>query len=515
MNENPLQVGLNQKREPQPFTIVIFGASGDLTKRKLIPALFSLFRGGHINHFRIIGFARRKWSEQDFRRRVAEMIKSAKEDSSPSPLLEQFLSRVSYISSSFEAEDGYKRIKEDYREPANRIYYLATPPSQYEVIIEQLGRAGLSDGRIQAAGTAAAAEAEGETEPYSRIIIEKPFGRDLLSAQTLNSKLSSIFREQQIFRIDHYLGKETVQNVMVFRFSNGFFEPVWNNRYIDHVQITMAETLGVETRGEYYEKSGALRDMVQNHLLQLLCLVAMEPPNDLHPDSIRTEKLKVLKSIKHIPTSEAGNATIRGQYIAGISGGEKVKGYREEEGVNPESVAETYVALRLLLDSWRWAGVPFYLRTGKRLARRTTEISIQFKQPPHLLFEGLQGSFSPANTLIMRIQPDEGVMLNFNLKIPGFTTKMRTVNMDFSYGSSFADELPEAYERLLLDALLGDSTLYTRSDEVEAAWSFITSIFSGWEQKGDQELFFYPAGASGPAEARQLFSNSVHKWRKL
>ena len=505
MDENPLLFGLDLAREPAPFTIVIFGASGDLTRRKLIPALFSLFRHGFIVNFKIAGFSRRNWSDEKFREEISAILEQTYRDRLNQELKEAFLHKISYISSPFEAGEGYRRIKENYSEPANKIYYLATPPSEYEVIIDQLGEAGLA--RPQAAGSNRAC--------FTRLIIEKPFGRDLESARALNRKLASVFKEEQVYRIDHYLGKETVQNVMVFRFGNCVFEPIWNNRYIDHVQITMAETLGVGSRGGYYEKAGALKDIVQNHLLQLLCLVAMEPPNDLDPDSIRNEKVKVLKSIRPVTEERIRSETSRGQYLAGIIDGKKVAAYREEPGVSEDSVTETFVALRLALDSWRWAGVPFFLRTGKRLARRTTEISIRLKRPPHLLFEGSEISSSLANTLIMRIQPNEGMMLNFNSKIPGFTTEMRPVNMDFSYGSSFGDEPPEAYERLLIDAMLGDSTLYTRSDEIEAAWSYITGILSAWAESEGDGLFFYPAGSSGPEEAKNLLNGPEQRWRKL
>jgi glucose-6-phosphate 1-dehydrogenase len=351
------------------------------------------------------------------------------------------------------------------------------------------------------------------SEGFARIIVEKPFGHDGATARRLNRCLAGAFREEQIYRIDHYLGKETVQNVMVLRFGNGVFEPFWNSRYVDHVQITMAETLGVGGRGGYYDGAGALRDIVQNHLLQLVCLVAMEPPNDLHADSIRTEKVKVLKSLRPVGPQSVLADTVRGQYTRGIVEGRRVGAYRRAEGVDPSSDTETYAALRLQLDSWRWTGVPFFLRTGKRLARRTTEIAVQFKLPPHLLFPSLKPDPSLANMLVLRIQPDEGIMLDFNAKIPGFAMDMRSVVMDFSYGSSFGDNLPEAYERLLLDALLGDATLYTRADEVEAAWAFVDSVRAGW-QEANAPIRVYPAGSSGPDEARTLLGGD-RRWRKL
>ncbi|MBN1834198.1 MAG: glucose-6-phosphate dehydrogenase [Spirochaetales bacterium] len=496
MIENPLLRGLSLTREPGAFTLFIFGASGDLTARKLMPALYGLFRGGHIRDFEIVGFARRPWSDADFRRKVASMLESSSPAPISDPMAEEFLGRVRYISSPFEDAAGYRQIAEHVGSDKGRLYYLATPPGEYETIIRRLGAAGLADGNR-----------------FVRIVVEKPFGNDRGSARKLNECLAEAFREPQIYRIDHYLGKETVQNVMILRFGNAVFEPFWNSRYIDHVQITMAETLGVEGRGGYYEKAGALRDIVQNHLLQLLCLVAMEPPNDLHPDSIRNEKLKVLKSVKPIRPERVATDTVRGQYAKGIVEGKEVPAYRSEQGVSPSSETETFAAIRVYLESWRWAGVPFFLRTGKRLARRTTEIVVQFKHPPHIIFPSLVPGPSLANTLVLRIQPDEGIMLNFNAKVPGFSLGMRPVNMDFSYGSSFGGEPPEAYERLLLDAILGDATLYTRADEVEAAWAFVDGIREGWQQR-EIPIRFYPAGSSGPEESRALPGDG-RRWRKL
>jgi glucose-6-phosphate 1-dehydrogenase len=504
MSENPLRSGLGISREPDPFTLVIFGASGDLTRRKLIPALYALFTGGYLINFRIVGFARRKWSDADFRTQVAEMIAAGAE--SGADMEAAFLERIFYVSSSFADDAGYREVAARHRVNANMLYYLATPPTAYEEIIRGLGKAGL-------AAPPGADALAGEKQGFARLIIEKPFGADLTSAQNLNRSLDAVFREEQIYRIDHYLGKETVQNLLVFRFGNGVFEPVWNNRYVDHLQITMAETVGVGTRGAYYEQAGALRDIVQNHLLQLLCLAAMEPPNDLAPDSIRNEKLKVLKAVQPVPPERILTDTVRGQYLRGIIAGEKVPGYREEPGVSPDSRTETYVGLKLAIDNWRWAGVPFYLRAGKRLARRLTEIVVQFKHPPHLLFEGLRSAFSLPNQLVVRIQPDEGVMLSVNAKIPGFSSDMRPVHMDFAYGAHFGAESPEAYERLLLDAMLGDSTLYTRWDETETAWRLMEGVLDGWAEQ--KQLSFYPAGSSGPEEARKLFERIDRRWRKL
>jgi len=497
--DNPLLAGLGLSREPQPLTLFIFGASGDLTRRKLIPALFSLFLKGGIPRVKIVGFARRDWTCDAFRKIVREILDSEDAPEAPPELKDSFVANVGFVRSSFESPEGYAAIRDQYKDPPNRIFYLATPPDSYETIIQRLHEAGLAD---QALG-------------FSRIIVEKPLGRDLRSARELNDRIASAFSEDQIYRIDHYLGKETVQNIMLMRFGNGIFEPVWNTGYIDHVQITMAETIGVGSRGRYYEQAGALRDMMQNHMLQLLCLVAMEPPVNLNADSIHDEKVKVLKSIVPVGAARVESESVRSQYSRGIVDGADVPGYREEPDVDPRSSTETFAALRVSLDSWRWAGVPFLLRTGKRLSRRTTEISIHFKRPPLLLFAERRPAATPPNVLTFRIQPQEGIMMGFNSKIPGPTTDMRTVNMDFSYGSAFGEELPEAYERLLLDAMVGDSTLYMRKDEVDSAWAFITEILDGWHETGRPEITFYRAGSAGPDAALRLLGSADRKWRKL
>jgi glucose-6-phosphate 1-dehydrogenase len=518
MVANPLMEGLSETRQPPAFTLVIFGATGDLTARKLVPALYGLFREGLIREFKIVGFARRPWSDEDFRGEVAGMLEASFADGLSRELGEEFLRRVFFVSGTFQDDEGYRSLRLRFGGDPGKIYYLAAPPGEYEPIIRGLGEAGLAgaegpQGDPPGGGAEDRDGRAGGARVFTRIIVEKPFGYDRATARKLNHCLARSFREEQIYRIDHYLGKETVQNVMVLRFGNGVFEPFWNSRYVDHVQITMAETLGVSGRGSYYDRAGALRDIVQNHLLQLVCLVAMEPPNDLHADSIRTEKVKVLKSIKPIGPEAVAVDTVRGQYAKGIVEGREVLPYGREEGVDPSSGTETYAAMRLQLDSWRWTGVPFFLRTGKRLARRTTEIAVQFKLPPHLLFPSLKPDPSLANMLVLRIQPDEGIMLDFNAKIPGFSMDMRPVIMDFSYGSSFGDDLPEAYERLLLDAFLGDATLYTRADEVETAWAFVDSVRDGWEEAGTL-LRLYPSGSSGPEEARALLGGD-RRWRKL
>ncbi len=491
---NPLAAGLGLLREPPPLTLTIFGASGDLTQRKLVPALFSLYRKGHLGRFRVVGFARREWTTESFRALVRSML-DGEGSGGDAALKDSFASKAQYLRAAFDDPRGYRELARLPGDLPNRLYYLAVPPDTYPTIVAQLGEAGL------------AAEPRG----FARAVVEKPFGRDLASARQLNNLISSVFAEDQVYRIDHYLGKETVQNILMMRFGNGIFEPVWNNRYVDHVQITMAETLGVERRGRYYESAGALRDMVQNHMLQLLCLVAMEPPVDLHPDSVRGEKLKVLRSLRPIDAGRVGSETVRGQYTRGTAEGEEVPGYREEDGVDPGSAVETYAAVRVLLDSWRWSGVPFLLRTGKRLARRTTEISVHFKRPPLRLFPGTQ----PPNALVLRIQPREGITMSFNAKVPGPAVEPRLVTMDFAYGEAFGDELPEAYERLLLDAMVGDSTLFMRRDEVEAAWDFVTTILEGWGDSSQPPLAMYRAGSQGPVGAERLASDGERRWRRL
>ncbi|MCX7787615.1 MAG: glucose-6-phosphate dehydrogenase [Spirochaetes bacterium] len=496
MDFNPFRSGLSVSREAQSFVFVIFGVTGDLTRKKLMPALFSLYAKGHLNRFKIVGFARRPWTQEFFRSEVEKMLQKPELLAYGKETLEAFLKTLEYLSSPFEDPAGYQKIDTVCSGFAHRIYYLATPPESYGTIIQHLGENGLAR----------------EKGGHVRIVVEKPFGRDLSTARRLNDQLSQYFREDQIYRIDHYLGKETVQNLILLRFGNGIFEPVWNHRYIHHIQITVAEKIGVEGRGNYYETAGALRDMVQNHMFQLLCLTTMEPPNDLNPDTIRTEKVKILKSLRPISFRETPLYTVRGQYAAGYMDGKPVPAYREEPGVASDSRTETFVALKLFLDTWRWSGVPIYLRTGKRLARRMSEIAVRFKAPPLELFPRAW-AYSGRNALIIRIQPNEGISLIMNAKIPGYTLNMRPVNMDFSYGSAFGESPPEAYERLLLDALVGDSTLYTRRDEIEASWTFITRILKGWEEDPSPIPQYVPGG-SGPEEAKTLLEPNT-RWRKL
>jgi glucose-6-phosphate 1-dehydrogenase len=498
--KNPLREGLDAIDAAEPLVIFIFGVTGDLTRKKLMPALFSLYLNERLSEFKIVGFARREWTKEYFRDQAREMI--ADVSGASEEQRSRFVTSLDYLQSTFEDPAGYEAMQEYAAGFPNRIYYLSTPPGAYEDVIRNLGEHGLAR----------------SNSGYVRIIVEKPFGRDLSSARRLNSLLESYFDESQIYRIDHYLGKETVQNLMMLRFGNGIFEPVWNNRYVDHVQITVAESAGVGTRGDYYERAGALRDMIQNHTFQLLAITAMEPPNDTNPESIRGEKVKVMRSLDPITYREPERHIIRAQYSSGVVDGTEVPGYLEEDGVDPESRTETFTALRLYLDSWRWAGVPFVLRTGKRLSRKVTEISVHFKHPP-LQFFGQAGTPLQRNVLSIRIQPQEGITLNVNAKIPGYATAVRPVNMDFAYGSSFGRGVPEAYERLLFDAMKGDNTLYTRKDEIEASWSFINQILDHWAippgQQQAARLPQYDAGSAGPDEARSLLADGDRRWRRV
>ncbi len=506
--ENSLREGLGSQRSGVPCSLVIFGASGDLTKRKLVPALFSLYQKHLLStSFSLIGTSRSQLSTDEFKHR----LKSALDEKIPgisSALWESFSQNFHYLplTGGFNNLADYQALSKllndlDQKNDTlgNKIFYLSTPPEVFEDIISNLGRVELTR----------------EKKGFSRVIIEKPFGHDLASAQMLNQKIKNVFNENQIYRIDHYLGKETVQNLLVMRFANSIFEPIWNRRYIDHVQITAAEEIGIENRAGFYETSGVLRDMFQNHLFQILCLVAMEPPISFEANAIRDEKLKILKSIRPFEEEELKTSACRGQYGGGYLGGEKVVAYREEAGVNPLSTTPTFAALKIYLDTWRWVGVPFYLRSGKRLAKRISEVAIQFKEPPDLLFKNNLQAISP-NVLVIRIQPDEGITLKFETKVPGMAFEVRNVNMDFRYGTSFTVGAPEAYERLLLDCMLGDATLFIRSDEVEAAWEALMPILNYWETTSPQEAFpNYEAGTWGPAMADALFVKPWRKWRRL
>ncbi len=515
---NPLREGLRLERTPQPCALVIFGASGDLTRRKLVPAVYALSTQGMLPPgFTVVGAGRTDISDEGFRGGLREAV----ERYGRVPVTElqwtAFAESVRYARVALDDFDGLAGLRGVLEEvdlergtAGNRVFYLSIPPSGIANVARRLGEAGMT--RPQGANG------------FVRLIVEKPFGRDLATARTLNDELHSVFDEFQIYRIDHYLGKETVQNLHVFRFANGIFEPVWNRQYIDHVQITVAELIGVEGRGAYYEESGALRDIVQNHIMQLVALVGMEAPADFKPETVRDEKVKLLRAIRPIHPDDALEATVRGQYGPGWIEGERVGGYREEPGVSPTSLRETFVALKLDIDNWRWAGTPFYLRTGKALPRRATEVAIQFRRVPHSPFGGMAatpagapvpGSIDP-NLLVVRIQPDEGITLRFNAKVPGQAMRIRSVNMDFLYGSSFLTQSPEAYERLILDCMLGDATLFAREDEVEEAWRLCTAVLDGWRAHPPavDALPDYEAGTWGPQAAHDLLARDGRAWRR-
>ena len=519
--ENPLRAGLQLERVPDPCVIVVFGATGDLTARKILPAVYNLRRAGLLPaETTVLGFARRPLSDDDFR----DQMRTAVEEHSRVPvedaLWHDFAEGIYYQQGDFADREAFRDLAERLEQidaargtSGNRLFYLATPPSAYAQIVAHLGSARLQ--RQHAGGGGG-----GGSHGWARIVIEKPFGHDLESAGELNDTLVSVFDESQVYRIDHYLGKETVRNLLVFRFANGIFEPLWNRRYVDHVQITVAEDVGVEGRGAFYEEAGASRDILQNHLLQLLTLVAMEPPIAFEADALRDEKVRVLRAIDPNWTEARARAhVVRGQYTEGWVGDQHVPGYRQESEVDPESKVETFVALKLEVQNWRWADVPFYLRTGKRLPRRATEIAIQFKLPPLMLFGEATTPPEP-NLLAMRIQPDEGIMLRFAAKVPELGLDVRSVNMDFTYGFSFTREAPEAYETLLLDAMLGDASLFTRADEVEAAWGIVSpliEIWRNWDARSepDSEICFYEAGSWGPDQADRLMEHDGRRWRRL
>jgi len=488
------------ERVPDPAVIVIFGASGDLTKRKLLPALFHLGQQGLLpSNLAIVGVARRNL---DFCANIKESIIQFAGGQKEAEALDAFAQKLTYHTMDFDDDDGYTQLKnilekidEECGTAGNRLFYLAVAPEYFAGIVRQLGGHGLARSE----------------KGYARIIIEKPFGRDLVSAKQLNDHVNQVFNEDQIFRIDHYLGKETVQNILVFRFANGIFESVWNRNYIDNIQITAAETLGVEGRGSFYENAGALRDVVQNHIMELLSLVAMEPPISLEADAVRSEKLKVWRAIKPIAIEN----TVRGQYALGNLDGHQLLGYREEDRVNPDSATETFAALNLEIENWRWAGVPIYLRAGKRLAKRVTEIAIQFKQPPMLFFDRIhmnQDSEIQPNLLIMRIQPNEGISLRFGAKVPGPFTNVCPVVMDFQYATAFGASSASGYERLLLDALMGDQTLFAHRDGVEASWALYTPVLEAWAQTRPRDFPNYPSGSWGPKAADSLIGRDGRKW---
>ena len=498
--ENPLVEGL-ERLPIHPTTLVIFGGTGDLAHRKLLPAIYNLAHEGALpERFNLIAVSRSEMDNDEYRRAARESIQEHSRRPPDPQVLEKLLEQVRYVAGTFDEGAVFAHLTEELAKfdeeagiPFNRIFYLSTAPSFFSLIVKKLGEHGLGD----------------HDEADVRVVIEKPFGTRLTEAQELNREVLSVLDESQVYRIDHYLGKETVRNLLVFRFANGIFEPIWNRNYIDYVQITAAEDLGIGRRAGYYDSAGALRDLVQNHMLQLLSLLCMEPPVTFSADEVRDEKVKVLHAVEPPPP----DAVVRAQYTGGMAEGKGAVGYLEEEGVPPESKTETYVALRLEVDNWRWAGVPIYLRTGKRLARKVTEIAVTLKPVPHMAFQA-QGSVGvQPNQLILSVQPNEGVSLSLGAKIPGSRMRIRPVNMEFLYGTSFMSQSPEAYERLIMDAMRGDATLFTRDDEVEAQWRIIDPILASWE-RNEEPLATYAAGTPGPLEADEILA-SGHRWRAI
>ncbi|MBP9223555.1 MAG: glucose-6-phosphate dehydrogenase [Verrucomicrobiales bacterium] len=511
MEENPFrEADLSMRNHPESCIIVILGATGDLTHRKLIPALYNLAADGDLPAgLQVVGFARREKTDEEFRAGLEELNREVSRQGHNDDLWAQFSQSITYHQSEFGDHKGYVALKKrlDEMEKAgaspNRLFYLASAPEFFDDILLQLGSSKLNRSK----------------NGWCRAVVEKPFGTDLATAQHLNQVVADTFAEEHTYRIDHYLGKETAQNIMVLRFANQLFEVLWNNRFIDQVQITCAENLGMEGgRGGYYDHAGAMRDMVQNHLLQLLSLIAMEPPADLSADGVRDEKVKVLKTLRPFKDAEdVGRNVVRAQYTAGTVNGKEVLGYRREDRVNPGSMTETYVALKIMIDNWRWEGVPFYMRMGKRLARKGTEISIHFKQAPKVLFNAGAGAEAmPGNVLVIRIQPNEGISLGMRSKRPGPAATLQAVKMDFRYQTSFGKSSPEAYERLLLDAMAGDATLFARKDEVEMAWRYVDQIEDAWHKSPNPpKMAEYPAGSWGPKEADELLDQEKYEWRRL
>jgi glucose-6-phosphate 1-dehydrogenase len=496
--ENPLLEGLRLRRRPDPCILVIFGASGDLTSKKLIPALYALaVRGLLPEKFGIVGAARTEETDDEFRERMKQAVQEHARDPFDDEAWSKLAEGMRYVTLDFADEGGEDQLRECLTSldeqrgtGGNRVYYFAVPPSAIGTLIEEI------------------AERRG-AEGWIRLIIEKPFGHDLQSAKALTAEIQQHFAENEVFRIDHYLGKETVQNMLALRFANGIFEPIWNRQFIDHVQITVAESIGIEGRAGYYEQAGAIRDIFQNHLLQLVAITAMEPPIDFNADSVRNEKVKVLKAL-HTPGPKH---VVRGQYGPGFVEGQEVAGYREEQGVAPGSMTDTFVAAKLYVDNWRWADTPFYVRMGKRLARRETTIAIQFKRAPHPPFEDGAADGLRPNVLLIHVQPNEGVSLAVGAKVPGQGMTIRTVHMDFLYGGAFREGLPDAYERLILDAMLGDATLFTRSDEIEEQWALVDAIVALWQR--DRPSFpNYAAGTWGPSAADDLLHRDGRSWRR-
>ncbi|MGH9712571.1 MAG: glucose-6-phosphate dehydrogenase [Candidatus Acidiferrales bacterium] len=490
----------------EPCAIVMFGASGDLARRKLLPALYDLALHSCLApRFKLVGFARTEMSDDDFRRTANEFLPKENSGATSSSRQQEFLKHLQYSSGNYDDPEAYRRLAQRLEDldragqlGGNRLFYLATPPDVYPRVVEQLGRAGLAHPKTE--------------KSWTRVIIEKPFGHDQASARALNDEVLGVFDESQVYRIDHYLGKETVQNMLVLRFGNGIFEPLWNRNYVDHVQITAAESLGVERRAAFYESTGALRDMIQSHVLQLTSLVAMEAPATFDATSVRNEKIKVLQSIHPFTEEMIWKAVVRGQYGSGTLNGKAISGYRQEPGVKPDSATETYVALKLHVDNWRWSGVPFYLRTGKRLKRATTEVAIRFKQAPHMVFRGANAE---SNLLLLNIQPDEGISLSFGAKSPGSQMQIRPVTMDFQYRQTFGGGSRDAYATLINDCIRGDATLFDRADSVEAAWALVDPILEAWRSAPAPPFPNYPAGSEGPRAADDLTASDGRKWRSL
>ena len=508
-----------------PALMVIFGASGDLAQRKLLPALYNLVQKKLLpDDFTILGYSRTPYTDEEFRALARGGVEKYSDAEFREADWQRFAQGIFYLTGNYDDAEGFARLKarieeldQSRRTGRNRLFYLATPPSVYEPVATQLGRADLVH-PVDNSPTG-----PGDDHSWTRLVVEKPFGHDLASAHALNEHLLSIFDEDQIYRIDHYLGKETVQNILVFRFANGIFEPIWNRNYVDHVQITVSENIGVEQRGGYYDKSGALRDMVQNHMLQLVSLVGMEPPVAFDAKAVRDQKVNLLRSIRPLAPEEVSHYVVRAQYSPGDLDGERLPAYRDEEGVEPDSTTETFVAWKLEIDNWRWNGVPFYLRTGKAMPQKVSEIAIYFRRAPHLLFDSADDpEHISRNVLVIRIQPDEGISMKISAKQPGPAVKLQPVNMAFQYGSSFGATPPDAYQRLLLDVVLGDGTLFTRRDEVEVAWERVTRVLDGWKRQEEEarsggaplRLPTYEAGTWGPDAAEQMLRVENQRWRK-
>jgi len=496
---NPLAEGLRLPRTPDPCALVVFGASGDLTKRKLFPAIWSLaVRDLLPEEFAVVGVSRSEETDARFKARMKDAVRAFGRDPIDEKVWKRLAAGMHYVATDFASDRGedelfelLTKLDQERGTDGNRVFYFAVPPSAISTLVEELGTR------------------RGEWKGWARLIIEKPFGHDRASALRLRDDAHRYFDESEIYRIDHYLGKETVQNLLALRFSNGIFEPIWNRQFVDHVEITVAESIGIEGRAMFYESAGAIRDVFQNHLLQLVALTAMEPPADFSAESVRNEKVKVLRAVRH----PGARRVVRGQYGPGWVEGKKVAGYRQEPGVAPQSMTETYVAAKLYVDNWRWAGTPFYVRVGKRMAKRETTIAIQFKRAPHPPFAKEASEGVSPNVLLVHIQPDEGVSLAIGAKVPGQGMTIRTVHMDFLYGGSFRTELPEAYERLILDAMLGDATLFTREDEVDEQWALVDRIVASWKR---EQITFpnYGAGTWGPAAADELLHKDGRAWRR-